>query len=449
MRLRLSSGHKKYLANTTWLVLEKSFALVASLAVGIYVARYLKPERLGYLSYAQSFVALFGPLAALGLPGIVVRNLVRTPERRNELLGTALLLKALGALAGIVILLSIAFTIDHDPNTVVLVSVLCVGLLVQACDPVDYYFQASVQAQPAALARTMGVACWSVLTLLCIFLHAPLVYFAAAMLLRDAISAAGLVLAFLRRKLPILSWRFRRSLAADLLRDSWPLILSGVMITIYLRISQIMLKSMLGATAVGWFAAAERLSTAWYFIPTVITASLFPAIVNARQQSRELYQRRLQMLFDLMVWMAIAVALPLTFFSEPLVRLLFGAEYAPAGPVLALHAWAGVFMGMELTASKWLITENYTKLALAKAAAGAAVNVLLNATLIPRLGVLGAALSLVLSLAFSSHLIYVLTGATRHVYLMQLKSLWPFGRLVQLLCSRRDGLNVGLQEVHQ
>ncbi len=68
---------------------DKVLQLVVALFVGVYVARYLGPERFGILSFAMSFVALFGAFATLGLDGIVVRNAVRDPENHDEILGTA------------------------------------------------------------------------------------------------------------------------------------------------------------------------------------------------------------------------------------------------------------------------------------------------------------------------------------------------------------------------
>ena len=46
-----------------------------------------------------------------------------------------------------------------------------------------------------------------------------------------------------------------------------------------MKIDQVMIKEMLGAEAVGQYAAAVRLSEVWYFIPIIIASSLFPAIV--------------------------------------------------------------------------------------------------------------------------------------------------------------------------
>ena len=83
-----SQEFRKYFANTSWLLGERVLRMVISLFVGIYVARYLGPERFGLLSYSVSFVWLFSSLATFGLNNILVRELVKSPEKRNNLLGT-------------------------------------------------------------------------------------------------------------------------------------------------------------------------------------------------------------------------------------------------------------------------------------------------------------------------------------------------------------------------
>jgi len=78
-------------------------------------------------------------------------------------------------------------------------------------------------------------------------------------------------------------WKFDFKVAKSLLKDSWPLVFSGIVIMIYMRIDQVMIKNMLGNWAVGQYAAAVRLSEVWYFIPIVVCNSLFPAIVKAKK----------------------------------------------------------------------------------------------------------------------------------------------------------------------
>ena len=81
------------------------------------------------------------------------------------------------------------------------------------------------------------------------------------------------------------------------------------------------------------YSAAVRLSEAFYFIPMLITASLFPAILSAKKQSNELYMLRLQRLYTFMVWSAIDIALTMTFLADWLIVLLFGQAYQEAGQV--------------------------------------------------------------------------------------------------------------------
>ena len=134
-----------------------------------------------------------------------------------------------------------------------------------------------------------------------------------------------------------------------------------------MKIDQVMIKEMMNAEAVGQYAAAVRLSEVWYFIPMVITASLFPAIINAKKKNENLYYLRLQRLYDFMAFMAIAIALPMTFLSDWIVELLYGAQYNQAGSVLVIHIWAGVFVFLGVASAKWFLVENLQMLSLQRA----------------------------------------------------------------------------------
>lgn len=82
--LIIHRGFRRYFANTSWLFAEKILRMVVGLFVGVWVARYLGPERFGLLSYAQSFVGLFSAFATLGLDEIVVRELVKDESKRDK-----------------------------------------------------------------------------------------------------------------------------------------------------------------------------------------------------------------------------------------------------------------------------------------------------------------------------------------------------------------------------
>jgi len=210
------------------------------------------------------------------------------------------------------------------------------------------------------------------------------------------VRAVGLTAMYLQNTGKVWYWKWRWQTARVLLKDSWPLILSGMAVSIYLRIDQVMIKEMLDAEQVGFYAAAVRLSEAWYFVPMAIVSSVFPAIINAKKQSEELYYQRLQKLYDLMVWLAVAIALPTTFLATWVIRVLYGDAFLQASGVLSIHIWAGVFVFLGVASGKWFLTENYIKKNLYRTSLGMVTNIVSNLILIPLYGIYGAAIATLL-----------------------------------------------------
>ena len=417
-----SSGFKRYFANTSWLMGHRILSMIVALFVGVYVARYLGPERFGLLSYAMSFVGLFTALATLGLDGIMVRELVKTPERRDELLGTAFWLKAGGAiLMWIGIAAAIPFT-HNDTQTNVLIAIIAFGVIFQAFNVIDFNYQAEVKSKYVVYAQLVQLVVSSITKLVFVCIAAPLVWFACVFLFDAVVLAVTLLAVYLKNTGKVWYWKWCWQTAKELLRDSWPLILSGMVISIYMKIDQVMIKEMLDAEQVGLYAAAVRLSEAWYFIPVAITSSLFPAIINAKKQSEELYYQRLQKLYNLMVWLAVAIALPTTFLAPWVIRVLYGEAFLLAARVLSIHIWAGVFVFLGVANGRWIIAENLQYIATIRSAAGAMVNVALNILLIPKYGINGAAIATFFSVFVASHIAFSFINKARKVFIMQNKS---------------------------
>lgn len=415
----------KYFKNTSWLFGEKVLRMVVGLFVGIWVARYLGPDQFGIFSYAQSFVGLFTAIATLGLDGIVVRELVKDESRRDELIGTAFWLKLMGAF-GVLLILAIAvnFT-SNDSYTNTLVFIIASATIFQSFNVIDFYFQSKVLSRYVVYANVISLLLSSIVKVALILSDAPLMAFAWVVLFDSAVLAFGFVYFYLKtnKELKIKTLTFKKETALSLLKDSWPLILSGIVVSIYMKIDQVMIKEMLDSEAVGQYAAAVRLSEVWYFIPMVIASSLFPAIINAKKVSQELYYTRLQKLYDLMVWMAIAIALPMTFLSDWVVHLLYGEQYNQAGSVLMIHIWAGVFVFLGVASGKWFIAENLQMLSFSRTFYGVLTNVILNFILIPKYGVQGAAFATLSSQVVAAYIFDLFNHKTRKMFYMKTKSL--------------------------
>lgn len=390
--------------NTAWLFADNLLRMGIGLVVGVWLARYLGPEQFGLFSYALAFVALFSPLATLGLDDIVVRDLVRDPAGEREILGTAFALKAVGgavtfgAATGAILLLRSADSLSRW-----LVAIVAAGTVFQAFQVIEFWFHSQVQAKYAVLPKNAAFLLCSLAKVGLILAEAPLLAFAWISTVEVGIGALGLVVAYRARGSRLRAWRGTLTAAGRLLHDSWPLMLSGMVITVYLRIDQVMLGEMTGSVEVGVYSVAVRLSEVWLFIPMAIYWSVFPAIVEARGMGEAVFYERLQRLYSLIALSAYAVALPVTFVAPWLVPALFGEAYARGGAMLAVLIWANVFSSLEIARSSFLTVMNWTRLYLVTVMLGCFLNIGLNYWLIPLYGGMGAVIASLVAYWFAAH----------------------------------------------
>lgn len=422
-RLQGRSDLQGMAKNSGWLFFDKALRLGGNLLINIWIARYLGPEQFGLLSYVLAFVSLFGAVATLGLDSIVVRELVWHPERQPALLGSAFALKAIGgSLAGLLAFGTIMLRSD-DQLTHLLVAIIAASTIFQAFDTVDFWFQSKVQAKYTVIALDSVFLLMAPIKLLLIWLQAPLVAFAWVVFAELGLNALSRIIVYTWRGNAIWRWRTQLSDAFQLLKVSWPLALSSLAVLIYMKIDQTMLGDMIGPEAVGIYSAATRLSEIWYVLPSVILPSIFPSIVALRNTDQNRYYQRLQWLFNLMVKGAIFIALPVSLFSASIVRTIFGEAFQEAGPILAIHIWAGLFVFLGLVQHAWDVAENYTLLSMQRTFAGAICNVCCNLLLIPLYGGMGAAIATLLSYACSAFLMNLVFPQTRPIFWLQCKAI--------------------------
>ena len=172
---------------------------------------------------------------------------------------------------------------------------------------------------------------------------------------------------------------------------------------VYLKIDQVMLGSMAGNEELGFYSAAVRLTEAWYFIPLAICSSVFPAIVAARATNEELFYERMQKLYNLMALISYGIAIPVMFFSNRIVDLLFHSAYAKTGPLLAVLIWTGLFTSLGAARNVFMVSQNWLRINLVTTLLGCLMNIALNYFLIPVYGAMGAIIASLISYWFAVH----------------------------------------------
>lgn len=435
---KLSPGFRKIIRNIGWLSAERLIRMGLSFFVGVYVIRYLGPEQFGKLSYSASFVFLFLAITKLGLDEIVVRNLVKEESASAKILGTAFVLKLIGCVLAFFIISVGIMTSTDDWLVRWMTMIIAFSMIFTCFDILDLWFQSQVLSKSIAIVRSIQFVISSLAKLSFIWFKLPLISFAYLFIADTIIRAIGMTWVYLYDKPHHVGrWKPDKSVAFDLLQNSWPLILSGVMVTIYMSIDQVMLGNMSSSQEVGNYAAAVKFSEVWYFIPTVICSSVFPAVVQAKQQSRVEYYAKMQQLYDLMAFMSLGIAIAVSLTSQHIVTSLLGAEFSSAGTILTLHIWSGIFIFLGVARGNWLVIENKTRLSLMTQLMGAATNIVLNIFLIREYGAIGAAISTLISYAVSSYLSCMIFPEMRQTGRMLTKALLIPFRFKHLLPNRK------------
>lgn len=415
---------RKVLGNTLWQLTDKIARMLLGLVVGIWIARYLGPHQFGMLNFAIAFVALFSPFADIGLQAVLVRELVRRPEARAQIVASGLLLRLAGAgVAVCLACLSIALTRPTDVESQLLVLAVALSFWPQAWDVIDFDYQARMHPRPMVAIRTISLVAFSILKIAFIIGEAKVIWFAIAIAGEAGLSALWMRWLFARQAPRFSIAEGSLQEAKHLLANSWPMALAGLSVVLYMRIDQVMLGQLLSDEMLGIFSAAVRISESWYLIPMAIAVAVAPVLTAAHQESEEQYNRKLVLLIRAVLLASIVIGGLLAFWSDAVVGLLYGDKYDTAGSVLVIHAWAGIFAGLGVATGPWFVNAGLLKYRMVHTLAGAGANVALNYYLIPRFGVQGAAVSTLISYSLAAFWLNALNKRTIPIFQLQLRAL--------------------------
>ncbi len=434
-----SAGFRKYLTNTSWLFVERVVRLVVVLFTGILVARYLGPELFGQLNYATGFVGLFFALTTMGLDEIVVRDLVKRPDRREELMGTAATIKLAGSVLLLALVAGTSALRGMEGVTATLVIVMAASELLRPFGVIDWYFMAHVRSRETVLVQMLQVFISAGAKIALVLMEAPLVWFAWVYVLESAATAVGYTVMYMRDGAMISAWRYSKRMARYLLGQSWPLVIYGMALYVQAKIDQVMifdvLRGRIGDAAaneeVGQYSNALKMVEALGFLPVIVQRSLAPAITRAKVQG-DLYGERLLNQYRLMFLMFLVTAIPLYLLAEWIMVVLYGEAFRPAGILLSLFAIRLFFTNMGVGKASFITNESLFKYSLITALVGATINIGMNYFLIPPFKAIGAIWATIGSFTVSIFLMDLLFPKTRQNLrwmMLGIVTFWRIGKV--------------------
>jgi O-antigen/teichoic acid export membrane protein len=384
-------GFNRYFVNTSWLFAEQCIRMGLGLIVSIWVARYLGPEQFGIFNYVVAFVAMFSVTAKLGLDNVVIRELINNPNSNNIYLGTAFWLKVGAAFFTFSFIEIFSLFFAHNHSIKLFITIISLGIFFQSFEVIEYYFSSQVNSKFISICKLTQLLFSTLIKIALILSNSALLWFIVLILIDQITLSCALYVVYKKQQRTSFYYNFDLKTARSLLRNSWPILISSILVVAHLKVDQIMIKQLLTAQDLGIYSAALRISEIWYFIPIVISYSLFPAIVSAKKIDDELYCSRLQLLITFMTWLGLFIAVTITFSSKLLVPFLYGEAYKNAGHILAVQIWMIIFVFNVSIRSNALLVEQKQLFITLFSTCALIVHVFLNYILITTYGVIGAA----------------------------------------------------------
>jgi O-antigen/teichoic acid export membrane protein len=210
------------------------------------------------------------------------------------------------------------------------------------------------------------------------------------------------------------SYQFNRAIAKSLLIQGLPLMMTSVFIALYFRMDVFFLEYFIGSAAVGAYAAAYRLVEAIPLAATAFVNSLFPVICQLHHQEDKTRLDRLTGSAHKILLAIVAPAvLILTWFSLPVVGLLYAGRFDSSALPLAILSCGQVLVYANILSSTLLVAQNHGHILMYVTMGMVPLNAVLNYQIIPRYGVPGAA-STTLATEFAAVIcLLVLTNSMR------------------------------------
>lgn len=384
-----------FFKNTVWLLVDKVYRIFAGLFVGSLVARTLGPENYGELNFYLAIIGTLSVIVSFGFKDVIIKHIKEYDNSENIIVYSLFF----SIFLSIILIVFVLFISSNN-----ILYILLALLFFKPYEILSYALEAESNFKQNVKFLLLASVCVTFFRLYGIFFQKGLSFFAFSYSL-ELIITALLLLNYnyksLREvKVPSLGVLWRE--LKPVLSQSFGVLLVLLTGSLYMRIDQIMIGSLLSKAELGHYSVAVRLSELLYFVPISVISAFYPKLIEASVKG---YAQR----YDSFVWIGGIIVkinlfyiLFIMFLGEMAIRLLFGDAFEPASNLLRIHSWSFILASFGMLSNKWYLFNSSTRLLFYNSIVGLSLNIALNFLLIGTYGAVAAAYVTIFSLLVSN-----------------------------------------------
>ena len=396
--------------NFIWMAAANIVGSFFSASLFIYLARTLRAEAFGSISYAHSFIFYMLNFVDLGLSTYGIREVAKNKERASEYVSEIVSFKLLLASTLFVVLVVSTFLVSGQTQFRLLMTGVALLLFVSALS-CDWAFQG--QEKMHMMLVSFAVTTMLQFGLIYVFVKGP------EDLLKSALIYS--VSAFLIPVLFLVHFKYRPKLETGYLKQIKKYLSSSLVIwsiaifaQVYNGFDIVLLGMFRGPEEVGYFTVARRAIGGATLLMIFLANALLPRLSSTFiARDIEQFSGATNKFLKISAFLTVFAIFPVIFFSNNIISFTLGNEYLPADAPFKIMAIALIMVLFNLPYSTGLVAAGFEKAVLKQVLVSAIVSVILNLILMPRYGMIGASISFFIAEAVA--IVWVLWAYHRHI----------------------------------
>jgi O-antigen/teichoic acid export membrane protein/serine acetyltransferase len=342
--------------NAAFLFASQLITWSLSALMWVIVPRAVGPSEWGEYTLACAIIGVANAIAGLGIGTLLIKEIARAPERAGEFIGAGIIARLVTSVPFLAIILGTALVADYSTHTRIILAILTAwGLIIFAASPLGAGVNAFQKMHITGLGEIINNALVALAAVILVLaLHSGMISIAVVCVAGAACVAALDLWAVSRVT------RIRLRVSAGLVRhiiiDSMPYWISGLVLTFYIWVDSVILSLLTATTVVGWYGVTTRLFAAFLFVPTILCTALAPALAQSFHHDPAQHRALMRRGFRLIMSLGLPIATGIAVLAPAIVRLFFGADYAPAGRILVVLGVTIVPTYINVTAGTYLIS---------------------------------------------------------------------------------------------
>lgn len=390
--------------NIFWLSISQLGSRLIRALIIIYAARLLGAAEYGVFSYALGLAAFFTIFADISIIQIMTREAAQRPAERSYYFATSFWIKIFLLLGTALLVIFVAPSFSKIEGAKAIIPFVALLVIFDGLrDFTQAFFRAIEKMEWEAFVTLITNFAITISGFIILSLSATAKSLTFAYITSTGVGAI-LAIFILKSEYKKIFSHFDKNRIKPILSSALPMAFAGLLGTFMLNTDMVMLGWWRTAEEIGFYSAGQKIIGLLYTLPAILASAMFPPL--ARLATNQKNREGARLLMEKIVSLTYLIALPLAvggvILAQPLIIFIYGPAYGPAASSFALLSLTILLIFPSMHFSNAVLAYDKQKDIIGYLALGAIANIVFNALLIPRFGIVGSAIATLIA-----QLIYV------------------------------------------